>query len=579
MRPIDPRLLERASGTRHLLVVTILLGLAAAGLIIAQAFLLARIIVAGFQREMTAADLAGPIGALLAVIAARAAIAWLIELTGHAGAARAKSELRMEVLHHVTRLGPGWLSQRETGELTTLCTRGIDSLDGYFANFLPQLVLAFTVPTLVIVAIFTQDPLSALLVLVTVPLIPVFMGVVGKFTGRSVDRQWDALASLTGYFRDVVAGLPTLKAFGRGKVQSTRLRHVGEQYRKTTLKVLRVSFLSSLVLELVATLSVAVVAVAIGLRLVSGGMSLTAGLTVLILAPEAYFPLRRLAQNYHAAAEGIGGADRMLDLLEVPIPEHGDPRTIPDLRTTAIHLNGVTVRYPGRPAAALRDVSLVIQPGVVTAITGLNGSGKSTVLSVLMGFATPRDGTVELRDAAGSVLPLTGLAPAEWRAALAYLPQAPDLGAGTLADAVRLGAPSLTDTAVTEALAAAGLDLRDPANQSALPAGLDTPVGEGGTGLSAGQARRVALARALRRGAQLVLLDEPTAALDGPTEELVIDTVRSLRRMGRTVVLVAHRPALLREADVVVHLERADQPAVAPPQPDPVDDGQAAWTP
>ena len=288
--PIDSRLLIRARSTRRFLVATVLLGVASAALIVIQAFLIARLIVAGFEDGDSAYDLRGMLVALLFVIVVRAVVVWIGEVVSSAGAARGKSELRMAVLRHVMQLGPTWLAGRDSGELSTLCSTGIDSLDAYYARYLPQVVLALVVPPIVIVAILTQDPLSALLVLLTVPLIPLFMGVVGKFTGRTVERQWDALARLSGHFMDVVSGLPTLKAFGRAKAQSAKLASSGAEYRRTTMKVLRISFLSSLVLELVATLSVAIVAVAIGLRLVYGDLTLVVGLTALLLAPEAYIP-------------------------------------------------------------------------------------------------------------------------------------------------------------------------------------------------------------------------------------------------------------------------------------------------
>ena len=555
MGPTNSRLLKRARSTRRFLVATVLLGVTSAALIVVQALLIARLVVAGFEDGDSANDLRGMLVALLFVIVIRAVVVWIGEVVSNAGAARGKSELRMAVLRHVMQLGPTWLAGRDSGELSTLFSTGIDSLDAYYARYLPQVVLALVVPPIVIVAILTQDPLSALLVLLTLPLIPLFMAVVGKFTGRTVERQWDALSRLSGHFLDVVAGLPTLKAFGRAKAQSAKLASSGAEYRRTTMKVLRISFLSSLVLELVATLSVAIVAVAIGLRLVYGDLTLVVGLTALLLAPEAYLPLRQLAQNYHSAAEGIGAANRMLGVLDEPVPSHGGRQEVPDLSNYAIVLNDVTVTYPGRTVAAIEGYSLTITPGRVTALTGENGAGKSTVLALLMRFVGESAGSVSLRDPLGTTIELSDFDPEAWRSRVSYLPQAPYLAAGTVAEAVRLGNPAKTDAEVSAVLADAGLDLEHPPVRRVLPRGLETQVGEGGVGLSAGQIRRVALARTLLQEAPVILLDEPAAALDSQTEQTVVNAIGALRRSGRTVVVVAHRAALLAVADVVVRLE------------------------
>ena len=548
MRPLDPRLLRHARSARRLLIAAVGLGVLTAGLVVAQAVLLAVIITATFQDGAGLASQRIEIVLLALVVLGRAALAWSTESIAQASAARSTSQLRAAVLEHVLRLGPVWLTGERSGELTTLCTRGVDSLDAYFARYLPQLVLSCVVPPLIVVVIALYDPLSALLVAVTLPLIPLFMAVVGAFTGRAVQRQWNSLAVLSSHFLDVVAGLTTLKIFGRAKAQSAQLRLVGERYRRATIRVLRISFLSSLALELVATLSVAVVAVAIGLRLVGGSMSLADGLTVLLLAPEAYLPLRLLGQQHHAAADGVGAAERMFAILEVEAPSQGMRRDVPDLAVGRIDVEQVTVSYRDRPGVALPPTSVSISAGEITAIAGPSGSGKSTLLAVLMGFVAPTvgPGAAErcVRAVAGSCRPRPGRVATQ----VAYLSQDPFLGAGTLADAVRLGAPNASDDEVRRALASAGLDV------ATLPDGLDTRIDEGAARLSAGERRRVALARVFCRDSALVLLDEPTSALDGTTEDAVLDAVRALRARGRSVVVVAHRPALLLVADQVVTL-------------------------
>ncbi len=562
MRAVDPRLLEYAHSTRRFLWISIGIGVATAALVIAQAFLLAHVIVAGFQDGASLESQRGRLMALGFVIVARGVLAWASDRAAHSAAAQAKSDLRMAVLEHAMRLGPVWLSGTRSGELTALCTRGIDSLDAYFARYLPQLVLAVLVPVAVAVAILTQDPLSALLVMLTVPMIPVFMVVIGSFTKRQVDRQWHALATLSGHFLDVVAGLPTLKVFGRAKAQAVAIADVGDRYRRSTMEVLRISFLSALALEFVATLSVALVAVAIGLRLVYGEMTLLAGLTALLLAPEAYLPLRLVGQHYHAAAEGVGAANQVFAVLEEP-PVGGSSTQVPTLAESLIRFESVALAYPGSTSPVVVDVGLDIVPGTVTALVGPSGAGKSTVLAALMYFLPPTGGAISIRPLEGPVVELADLDPVAWRRQISYLPQSPYLGAGTLFDAVRLGTPAASDEAVLQALAEAGLDLAAPATAAVLPDGPMTMLGEDGVGLSAGQLRRVALARVLLQDRPLVLLDEPTAALDPNSEDAVVEAVRALRSRGRTVVLVAHRPALAALADTVVRVDPA-APALEP---------------
>ena len=364
---------------------------------------------------------------------------------------------------------------------------------------------------------------------------------------------------LSGHFLDIVSGLPTLAVFGRAKAQADSIRMIGEQYRVATMKVLRVSFLSSLVLELLATLSVAMIAVSIGLRLVGGEFSLKAGLGVPILAPEVYLPLRLVGANFHAAAEGLGAAGKALDIIETDPAATGTVTQMPDLETEAITVADLTVVYPERPNPALEGISLTIAPGLTTAITGPSGCGKSTLLAVLLGFIGPTSGAVRIGAA-----DLVELDPDLWRAQIAYVPQSPHLFTMTLRDNVALGRPDASDDEILAALSDAGADFL-----AQLPEGLDTLLGESGRSLSAGQTRRVALARALLRQAPLLLLDEPTAALDAATE------ARILSRLGgdRTVVLVAHRPAMLSIADVVVELPAPVAPPSADDAPAPV--GQA----
>ncbi|MFI1729216.1 thiol reductant ABC exporter subunit CydD [Streptomyces acidicola] len=541
VKPIDPRLLRYARATRFFLGAVVCLGVAGAVLVIAQAMLLAEVVVGAFQHGMGASELRTPLLLLIVVACGRALVSWLTELAAHRASAAVKSELRGRLLERAAALGPGWLSGQRTGSLINLATRGVDALDDYFSRYLPQLGLAVVVPVAVLARVVTEDWVSAAIIVGTLPLIPVFMVLIGWATRSQMDRQWRLLSRLSGHFLDVVAGLPTLKVFGRAKAQAESIKRITGEYRRATMRTLRIAFLSSFALELLATISVALVAVTIGMRLVHGEMDLYIGLVILVLAPEAYLPLRQVGAQFHAAAEGLAAAEEIFEVLETPVQASGS-LPVPD---GGVRFEGVTVRYPGRSHDAVADVTFEVAPGETVALVGPSGVGKSTLLNVLLGFVEPTTGWVRIGSA-----DLAGLDLEEWRSRVAWVPQRPHLYAGTIAENVRLARPDAEDEDVRRALADAGaLDFVD-----ALPAGLDTVLGEDGAGLSAGQRQRLALARAFLADRPVLLLDEPTASLDGETEAEVVEAVRRLA-VGRTVLLVVHRPALLEVADRVVRLE------------------------
>ncbi|WP_329148973.1 thiol reductant ABC exporter subunit CydD [Streptomyces sp. NBC_01456] len=559
VKPVDPRLLRYARATRGFLVAVVVLGLAGAGLVVGQAMLIAEIVVGAFQHGLGPGGLTTPLVLLAAVSVGRGLVSWLTELAAHRAGAAVKSELRMRLIERAAKLGParrpattseGASREAEwrTGELTNLATRGIDALDDYFARYLPQLGLAVVVPVAVLARIVTGDWISAVTIVLTLPLIPLFMVLIGWATQSRMDRQWRLLARLSGHFLDVVEGLPTLKVFGRAKAQAASIREITGTYRRATLRTLRIAFLSSFALELLATISVALVAVGIGMRLVKGELDLYTGLMVLVLAPEAYLPLRQVGAQYHAAAEGLAAAEEVFAVLETPLPV---PGTAPAPAGTALAVENLVVRHPGRTADSLPATSFEVRPGETVALVGPSGAGKSTLLSVLLGFTGPAGGRalVDGRD-------IASLDPASWRQRIAWVPQQPHLFAGSIAENVRLARPDADEAAVRAALADAGaLDFVD-----ALPDGMASRLGESGAGLSAGQRQRLALARAFLADRPILLLDEPTANLDGATEEAVVAAVRRLAA-GRTVLLVVHRPALLAVADRVVRLPDPAAPA------------------
>ncbi|MEU5881963.1 thiol reductant ABC exporter subunit CydD [Spirillospora sp. NPDC047279] len=515
--PFDRRLARHARSTAPYLLACVLLGALGAGCVLAQAALLAHAVAAP----------AFP-AALAAVIALRALLVWGQEVVAHRAAAGVTSQLRAGLLARVTADRPG----ARSGELTALVTRGVDALDPYFSRYLPQLVLALLVPVTVLAALAAADPAAAAIVAATLPLIPVFGVLIGTYAASRTRRQWRTLEVLAGHFADVVAGLPALKAFGRARAQARHIERVTGDHRRATLATLRIAFCSALVLELAATLAVALVAVSVGLRLVGGSISFETALFVLILAPEAYLPLRQAAAQFHAGQEGLAAADRILGLLDEPVPA---PRPVSspsrgDLRVEAL-----------APREAVGPFSLDVPERAITALTGPSGAGKSSLIGALAGLVTPVSGRI----LSGGVQVVADDA---WRRGIAWVPQRPFLFEGTVAENIAIAVPEAPGTAVSRAAEAVGVCTFTT---------LDTRLGVGGEGLSAGQRHRVALARAALRcdllDTWLVLLDEPTAHLDVLTEVAVAEALTDLLR-GRTALVATHRRALLERADRVVEL-------------------------
>jgi len=547
VKPLDPRLLRHARQARVYIAAVTGLGLLTAALIIAQAQLLATGISAAFLHGAPVTALRGTLVALAVVVAGRVAVAWATEAASYHASAAVKAELRRRLLTRAILLGPRWLAGQRRAELTALATEGIEALDGYFAKYLPQLVLAAVVPVAVLVRVGWADPPAGLTIAATLPLIPLFGALVGKAANAHAQRRWRALAVLSHHFLDVVSGLTTLKVFGRAKAQRAAIGQVTGDYRRATMGTLRIAFLSSLVLELVATMSVALVAVGVGLSLVYGHLDLRTGLIALILAPEAYLPLRQAAAQFHASADGLAAAEEALAVIETPVLQsHGG--TLLVTAPQFIRVEGVSVRHPGRPRPAPDRVSLSVRAGEITALTGPSGSGKSTLVDVLLGFARPAAGSVLVADRAATgearQSDLADLDQDAWRALVAWVPQEPYLFPGSVAANIRLGWPDAPDEAVQAAAHAAALD--------EVPLG--RRVSERGGGLSAGPRRRVALARALLLDRPVLLLDEPTAGLDGEAEGRVLGTLRAQAAAGRAVLVAGHHPAVIAAADTVVRL-------------------------
>ncbi|AEW80519.1 hypothetical protein TPCU426_01770 [Cutibacterium acnes] len=540
--PLDPRLVRRARATLPFLAGLCVVGVATALLILAQAWLLSR----GVSSVFAAHHLDGVAmwcGLLAAVFCGRACLAWLQESLAHRASASVKSQLRRDILQ--ARLSRPTDATMPSGTLISLMTTGLDALDGYYSKYLPQLVLAVIVPVVLATAIGLNDLTSVVIVVVTIPLIPVFMALIGWRTEAAVAKRFKVATRLANHFADLVAGLPTLQVFGRARAQLEGLRRTEAANRSETMRTLRISFLSSFVLELLATLSVALVAVTVGFRVAAGGMDLRTSLFILILAPEVFLPVRQVGVLFHDAADGMAAAEVSFGLIESGRPtapksdvEIASPREVP------VVISGLTHTYEGTDRAAPDGLSLRIEPGSVVALVGHSGGGKTTALSCVLGFIDPDSGSIlvgdrELIGADESVWQ-------SWRRQLAYVPQVPAMMAGTVAENIRLGCSDAPEAMLRDAL--------DRCGAAAIP--LNKRIDDDAEGLSAGERRRVALARALVRVEQaeagLLVLDEPTAGLDADTEATVLEAVRA---SGASVLVVSHRRNIIAAADVVVDLE------------------------
>lgn len=548
MRPLDPRVLPHLGVARGPLAVVVGGNVLGAALLVAQALALATG-VARLVADPSGTGWHAPIAVFVVVLVARAAIGYVVDVAAARAALAVGSRLRDEVLAAVLRPGPSSSGRTRLGELSILATRGVAAVEPYLTRYVPALVLAIAAPAVIVLAIASLDWMSALVVVLTLPLLPVFAVLIGMTTRERADRQWRTLGQLAGHFVDVVRGLPTLVSYRRGEAQAPRIREVTDRYRRANGDVLKLAFASAAALELIATISVALVAVLVGLRLAGGGIELQTALAVLLLAPEAYWPIRKVGAEFHAAAEGTATFEAIHELTSsVPSPTPPSPTATPHdasgLRGD-LHLEGVRVTWPGRTRPALAGVDTVIPGRGLCVVTGPSGCGKSTLLAALRGEVA-YEGSLR----AGGT-DLAGLDPALWPRSVATASQRPWLRDATIAANVRIGRPDADDDAIRDALAAVGL----LDHVAALPEGIDTALGEDGAGLSAGQRARLAMARIVVSERPYVLLDEPTAHLDPATETAIVAVIRELART-RCVVAVSHRPALADAADTHLALSR-----------------------
>ena len=542
------RLISLARDSRLAFFVTVGLGFVAGLFTLAQAWLFAQTVSRAFLQGEGIPSLKPLLFSLLGIIFIRALLAWGTEVSAKAIASRVKNDLRARLLAHIEALGPRYAASHETGALSAALVEGIEALDAYYSQYLPQLLIAAIVPTSILMFVFPIDWLSGLVLLLTAPLIPLFMILIGKGAEAVTRKQYETLTRLSAHFLDSLQGLTTLKLFGRSRDHAEKVAEMSNRFRDVTLSVLRITFLSALALELLATLSTAVVAVEVGLRLLHGKLVFEQALFLLVIAPEFYIPMRMLGLRFHAGMSGVSAARQIFGILDTPPPPEAEFGTKEDAPSDSwISIRSLSFTYPESDTPALDEVSFEIRRGAHTALVGRSGAGKSTLFQILLGFLIPQQGEILVEGVSHS-----HLNSAEWRARVAWVSQTPYLFDDTIAENIRLGAPNADMDAVRAAAKAARLD----AFIRSLPDGYETRVGERGARLSGGERQRLALARAFLKDAELILLDEPTANLDPVNEALLQEaTARLLESGERTVVTIAHRLETVSRADAVVVLD------------------------
>lgn len=544
MKPLDPRLLKYARSARVHIVFTAFLGLLTAALVIVQALLISRAASPVIEGTADLRDVMPTIGLLIGVLAVRAATIGLRETLSQRAAEKAVREMRGAVLDHVEKLGPRWRA-RHGADVATLATRGLADLEPYFIKYLPQLILAMTVTPLALLTMLLLDFWSALIAAIVIPLIPVFMILIGRFTQESSRRKLASMERLGSQLLDLMAGLPTLRGLGREKGPMAHMKRLGAENTRTTMATLSVAFLSGGVLEFLTTLSVALVAVEVGMRLVGGTVSLTVGLTVIMLAPEVFEPLRQVGAQFHASANGIAAAEAAFDILETPVTERG-ARQAPDMSSRDIIIEDLSVA--ARQVWAPHGLNATIQSGTINALVGPSGVGKTTTVMALLALEPPTRGRILIAQpdtGTDERVDLADIDPHSWWTQVTWVPQSPTFVPGTIRDVIT---HDVTDQQRDAASQATGFD----AVLEELPDGWDTQIGYRGVGLSVGQRQRLALTNALLDPSPIVILDEPTAHLDAVSEHVVVRTLEQMKAQGRTVIVIAHRQAVVAAADHVI---------------------------
>jgi len=544
------RLLALARSSNLALTLTIVLGFITGLLTILQAWIFARIINDVFLNGFTRDAVLSLLAALIGVVVVKAGTVWGSEVAANLVAQRVKTDLRERLVTHLAALGPAYTQSERTGELALAAIEGVENLEAYFSQYLPQLVLAASIPLSVLLLVFPLDPLSGVVFTLTAPLVPFFMILIGRSGEALTSRQFETLRRLSAHFYDVLQGLTTLKALNQSRSQAGVIENVSERYRDVTMEVLRITFLSALALELLTTISTAIIAVEIGFRLLYRRMDFLPAFFILVLAPDFYLPLRLLGLRFHAGMNGVSAAKRIFEILDLPIAatrysELDHRGTSGQFRISNIEFSNISFTYPDRAAPAVDNLSFTIPSGKMTALVGASGAGKTTIANLLMRFIEPDSGLITIDS-----LPLANIPADEWRTSIGWVPQNPYLFSETIAANLRLAKPEAPESDLLRACQRAGLleFIRS------LPEGLETRIGERGARLSGGQAQRLALARAFLKDAPFLLLDEPTSSLDPALEAELQVSVRELMQ-GRTTLVIAHRLSTVYQADQIIVLD------------------------
>ncbi|MFN8529788.1 MAG: thiol reductant ABC exporter subunit CydD [Anaerolineae bacterium] len=547
-RSLDARLMAEV-GIHRSARTTFLISLIAQAitgiLIIGQAILLSSIIDRVFRGQQHLADVSPLLLDAAGVVIARAILTYISAQAASSTAVTIKHSLLTRAIEHLHALGPAFTHTERSGDLALTLTDGIEKLDGYYHEYLPSIFNALYLPLLILLFVLPVDALTFVILLITAPLIPLFMALIGMAAGSLARQQFSQMRLLGAHFLDVMQGLVTLKLFNRSAHQTETIRRITSEFRQATMRVLRVAFLSAFMLELLATLSVAIVAVEIGVRLIDGRIGFQPALFLLMIAPEFYLPLRTLGARFHNATEGKAAAERLYQVLDAPILMRLTD-TIPIPTRMYIRFDQVHLDYEAGKRPALNGVTFELQPGAITALIGASGGGKTTIAQLLLRFIEPDGGSITVDD-----VDLASLIPEEWRRQIGWVSQQPYLFNGTIAENIRFSQPDAPMQTIIQAAQRAnahGFIMQ-------FPQGYDTPCGERGLRLSGGQAQRIALARAFLRDAPLLILDEPTSQLDTDTEAEIIQTLDALMS-GRTVLLIAHRLSTVRHADHIVVIEQ-----------------------
>ncbi|MEI8032607.1 MAG: thiol reductant ABC exporter subunit CydD [Chlorobiaceae bacterium] len=542
---IDRRLFGMLKEERTPFILSLIAGSFAAGMLILQAWYLSRIIDGAFMRKSPIASLLPLIGLFALFSLLRMLLSWLSHTEANRGTLKIRKTLFGQLSSKIGELGPLFTRSVQSGRLSTTLIKGVEALDAYFSQYIPQIFFALFTPVLILCAVFPGDWISGAILLGTAPLIPLFMILIGKSASAMTQKQWKTMSRMSGYFLDVLQGLPTLKLFAQSKMQRQMIEESGESFRHATLRVLKIAFLSSLTLELVGTLGTAFIAVGIGLRIMKGGIAFQPALFVLLLTPDFYLPLRQLGIKFHAGMEGGSASKEIFDILEQPGDPHERPtpgRAEEPFGHHPIVFKDLSYTYPGADRPALEGINAEILPGRTTALIGPSGSGKSTLLNLLLRFQKPESGAVTISGRSIHHIPLE-----VWHKNISWVPQHPTMFNTSLKENILLARPDASKEALETAIRLTGLT----AFVASLPEGIETLIGEQGARLSGGEAQRVALARAFLKNAPLLVLDEPTSHTDPELEDALRSSITELMK-GRTTVIIAHRLETIRSADRIM---------------------------